>query len=219
MLALLGAQIFYVSEKHMQNLHTCKLCERLSKNFIKLRQLYPDYSNQPIYPLGIMSSRICIVGLAPGLHGANRTGKPFHGDFSGNILFDILKKNNLSIMHTNTKYKPIYITNSVKCYPPKNQPKLNEIKNCLFYLTEEFSNLKKLKIIVALGHIAHNAVLRAFSLCLSDYHFNHGKIHEINCGKFLLDSYHCSKMNINAGRLTKSMLSNIFKTAKKIAYK
>lgn len=202
----------------MQNLRTCKLCKRLSKNFIKLRKLYPKYHNQPVEPLGSLKSKICIVGLAPGLHGANKTGKPFYGDFSGSKLLNILENNKLSANYFLNRYKPVYITNTIKCYPPENQPKLVEIKNCLPFLIQEFHKLKNLKVIVALGHVAHNTVLRAFSLNLSKFQFNHGKIHKISCKKLLLDSYHCSKINMNSRKLTSEMLLDIFKTAKKIAY-
>ncbi len=202
----------------MQNLHNCRLCKRLSKNFTKLKKIYPEYYNRPIEPSGSINSKICIVGLAPGLHGANRTGRPFFGDFSGDILFEVLKKSNLSIYSTRKNFKPVYITNSIKCYPPGNRPNLDEIKNCLPNLSQELLLLQKLKIIIALGRIAHNAVLKAYSLKLCDYQFTHGKIHKINNVKFLLDSYHCSKININVKKLTEKMLINIFKTAIQIVY-
>ena len=203
----------------MQDLQTCRICKRLQRNFIKLEQAYPKYFNRPIKPLGSINSRICIVGLAPGLHGANRTGKPFFGDFSGNILFNALKKNRLSINNVKNGYKSVYITNSVKCYPPNNQPNLDEIKNCLTHLTQEFFLLKRLKVIIALGHIAHNSILRAYSLKMSNYKFSHGKIHKINERKLLIDSYHCSKININSKKLTNKMISDILNTAKEISYR
>ena len=203
----------------MQNLQTCKSCKRININFRRLKKILPKYYNCPIKPLGIKSSKICVVGLAPGLHGANRTGKPFHGDFSGDVLMKVLENHKLSTKHCEGDYKPIYITNCVKCYPPDNQPSLNEIKNCQSHLIKELRSLKQTKVIIALGHIAHNAILRVFSQCLTSFPFSHGSIHQIEQGKLLIDSYHCSKININSKRINVDMLSNIFKMAKEIAYK
>ncbi len=212
-----GALIYYVFKK-MQSLPTCKFCKRITKNFVKLQTLYPSYENQPILPIGMKTSKICIVGLAPGLHGANKTGEPFNGDFSGNLLNKVLNKHKLTLKRGSHNYKSIYITNAVKCYPPNNMPTLTEIKNCQVHLIREFNDLKHLKIIIALGHIAHTAVLRAFSLKLSLYPFSHGKIYKINSSKYLLDSYHCSKININSKRLDLESLSMVFKVAREMAY-
>ncbi|MED5430116.1 MAG: uracil-DNA glycosylase family protein [Pseudomonadota bacterium] len=203
----------------MQNLEKCRYCKRIQKNLKQLKKLYPSYHNQPVLSTGLKISKICVVGLAPGLHGANRTGKPFNGDFSGKLLHKVLNDHKFTIRDKYHNYKPIYITNSVKCYPPNNAPVLDEIKKCQRYLIQEFNDLKDLKVIIALGHIAHNAVLRAFSMKLSLFPFAHEKIHEINSSKFLLDSYHCSKININSKKLDISRLSKIFRIAKEIAYK
>ena len=131
----------------------------------------------------------------------------------------VLENHKLSTKHCEGDYKPIYITNCVKCYPPDNQPSLNEIKNCQSHLIKELRSLKQTKVIIALGHIAHNALLKVFSQCLISFPFSHGSIHQMGQGKLLIDSYHCSKININSKRINVDMLSNIFKMAKEIAYK
>ncbi len=188
----------------------CSKCRRLNQNFLKLKKIYPYYYNSPIKPFGSNKSKICIVGLAPGLHGANRTGIPFDGDFAGLFLKNTLK---------NSKYNNynIYITNALKCYPPNNQPLNIELKNCQNYLKDELYNLKNLRVILSLGLIAHNSILDTLDLPRNSYKFKHGYLHEISNNLYLINSYHCSKININTGRLTKKMFSHVVKKSLKIA--
>ena len=203
----------------MKTLESCIRCPRIQKNFDILNNIYPYYINKPIQPIGSLSSTICIVGLAPGLHGANRTGITFNGDFSGDILAQCLKTNNLITNQSHNKGTMVHITNAVKCFPPKNKPSKIEINNCLSYLTEEFLLMKNLKIIVVLGILAHNSVLKSYNIPISKHKFSHGSYHKLNSKLIILDSYHCSKININTKRLTVKMLSRIFVLAKKLSKK
>ncbi|MEC7864723.1 MAG: uracil-DNA glycosylase family protein [Pseudomonadota bacterium] len=195
----------------MQKLSTCKKCTRIVNNLIKLKKSNPEYLNRPIIPSPRDNAYLCIVGLAPGLTGANRTGRIFDGDYSGDILSRALLASNFNDKHKNN-YP--YITNAVKCYPPKNKPNITEINNCNTFLKNELDSLKKLKVIIALGFVAHNSVLSAYSLVKNNYKFSHGKIHIICKDLVLIDSYHCSKINVYTKRLTISMLAEILKKAK-----
>ncbi len=205
----MGINLTAVLINTMEHIKSCIKCSRIYKNFLQLNKTYPGYYNEPILASGSLSSTICIVGLAPGLHGANRTGIPFHGDFSGKVLSNALRCNNLSITNN------VYITNAVKCYPPSNKPITKEIDNCSQYLSAELYMLKNLKIILALGSLAHNAILKSYNLKKSDYLFKHGNQYKINEEIILLDSYHCSKININTKRLTIEMLNNILQKVAK----
>ena len=192
-------------------LDSCTKCHRIHQHLLSLKDIYKDYYNRPIKGSGPKSSSICIVGLAPGLHGANRTGNVFNGDFSGNILSSCLIEAGF-----NKYFKEDYpfITNAVKCYPQNNKPKISEIKNCSYFLLNEILEMKNLKTIVALGKISHDAILRVFKLKLSKYIFEHGVQHNISKQITLIDSYHCSKININTKRVSKKMLIDIFSLAK-----
>lgn len=195
---------------NMQEISECKKCSRIVKNLVNLRLTNPDYQNKPIVPVPCKKAFLCIVGLAPGLSGANRTGKIFDGDFSGNILSKVLE---LSKYSKSNEYLYPYITNAVKCFPPKNKPLASEINNCNTYLSNELKSLKNLRVIIVLGLTAHNAVLRSYSLSRKQYKFSHGNIHKLNKNLVLADSYHCSKINIYTKRLTLSMLVDVFKHA------
>ena len=169
--------------------------------------------NKPIHGFGSMLSPICIVGLAPGLHGANRTGEVFKGDFSGEILNKCLKLAGFADKY-DISYP--YITNAVKCYPPANKPMVNEIKNCSKFLSEELGALYNLKVIIALGKLSHDSVLKIYGASLTKNKFIHNHAHRIANKLILLDSYHCSKININTKRLSVDMLHDILIKAKKI---
>ena len=194
----------------MQDLLSCKKCPRIVNNLDKLKKSHSDYFNRPILPIKRNESSIAIVGLAPGLTGANRTGQIFSGDFSGNILTKAIK---LSGINIENKLLQPYITNAVKCYPPNNKPNISEINNCNTFLKQELESLNNLKGIIALGLIAHNSILQAYSLVKQKYKFSHGFVHKINRNLVLIDSYHCSKININTRRLTLAMLINILNIA------
>ena len=194
----------------MRDLLSCKKCPRIVDSFNKLKKSHSNYLNKPIIPILRKESSIAIVGLAPGLAGANRTGQIFNGDFSGDILNKAIK---LSRINFEKKLLQPYITNAVKCYPPNNKPNASEINNCNIYLKQELESLDNLKVIIALGSISHNSILKSYSLVKQKYKFSHGFAHKINRNLVLIDSYHCSKMNINTKRLTLAMLINILNLA------
>ena len=195
----------------MLGLSVCRKCVRIVKNFDKLNRTHPDYQNKPIIPISQKNASISIVGLAPGLSGANRTGMIFKGDFSGHILNKTLE---LSGFNRKNNQDYPYITNAVKCFPPNNKPTSSEITNCNMYLKYELEKLINLRVIIALGLIAHNSILKTYMLRQKDYRFGHGIIHKINKDVVLIDSYHCSKINIYTKRLTVAMLLDIIKLAK-----
>jgi len=194
----------------MQELAECTKCSRIVKNFSKLKISHPDYLNKPIIPILIKQTFLCIIGLAPGFSGANRTGKIFHGDFSGNILNKAIQ---LSNYKKQDKYTFPYITNAVKCFPPNNKPISSEINNCNIHLKNELESLGNLRVIIALGYIAHISVLRSYSILQKKHKFVHGAVHKINNNVVLIDSYHCSKINVYTKRITLSKLIDILKLA------
>ena len=202
--------------KNLEPKINCIKCIRLS-NFRKENILkYPKYFNNPVSSFGSLSSELLIVGLAPGVHGANKTGRPFTGDFAGVLLYKTLIK----FKFANGKYDPgssdtlklnnCRITNAVKCVPPKNKPETNEIKNCSSYLKKEISSMKNLKIILSLGTVAHNSILTCFKLKMKDFKFSHGECHNINKNIKLINSYHCSRYNTSTKRLSERMFEDIF---------
>ena len=195
----------------LRSLDSCIKCHRIHQHLLSLKNIYKDYHNRPVKGSGSKDSSICIVGLAPGLHGANRTGNVFNGDFSGNILNNCLIE---AGFNKSFEKKFPFITNAVKCYPRNNKPKVDEIKNCSYFLSNEILAMKNLKVIIALGRVSHDAVLRIFKLALSKHKFKHGISHNISEEITLIDSYHCSKININTKRVNRGMLRDIFSLAK-----
>tara|TARA_B100001564_G_C20659799_1_gene680976 strand:- start:561 stop:1157 length:597 start_codon:yes stop_codon:yes gene_type:complete len=195
----------------MSHLFDCTKCPRIVKNFEQLKLSHPDLINKPIAPKLNTNSFLCIVGLAPGLLGANRTGKIFDGDFSGDILKSALETTKYFQDDINT-YP--HITNAIKCLPPFNKPIASEINNCNVYLKHELNSISNLRVIIALGSIAHRSVLKVYEKNQVKYQFAHGAIHKINNNIILIDSYHCSKININTKRLSISMLEDILELAK-----
>jgi len=199
----------------------CQQCPRLASFLGELKKKYPDYHNLPVAPFGDKNARLLIVGLAPGMHGANATGRPFTGDHAGILLYETLYKFGFSncpesvSSNDGLKLKNCRITNAVKCLPPQNKPIGSEINTCNSYLAEELDTLKKGSVIIALGTIAHNAVLRASGEKLSAHKFGHAALHNIN-NLLLLDSYHCSRYNTQTKRLTEKMFHDVFKKAKKL---
>ncbi|MDA0872233.1 MAG: uracil-DNA glycosylase [Proteobacteria bacterium] len=194
----------------------CKKCHRLNQFLIQTKKNYPDYYCKPVPSFGDQSAHLLIVGLAPGMHGANKTGRPFTEDYAGLLLYETLYEFGFSsaAASLNNDQLELYdcrITNAVKCLPPQNKPLPLEIKNCNSFLNCEIINLPKKSIILALGTIAHIAVLNALGLKKTNYGFAHGSRHELINGLILYDSYHCSRYNTQTKRLTKSMFQNIFK--------
>ncbi len=165
---------------------------------------------------------LAIIGLAPGMRGANRTGRPFTGDQAGDLLFATLAEFGLSRgrydgrLDDGLQLNGTMIFNSVKCLPPQNKPSPSEIAACNPFLERQLANLPNLRVIIALGKIAHDALVRSFGGRLASYRFGHGGVHELPNGRHIVDSYHCSRYNTNTGRLTSAMFSEVFATATKL---
>ena len=198
----------------------CSKCRRLY-NFRKKNQSNnPDWFNAPVPTFGELSSSLLIVGLAPGLQGANKTGRPFTGDYAGDLLYKTINKFNFSkgkyagTIDDSLKLKDCTITNAVRCVPPQNKPISEEINNCNNFLKKTIEIHKNLKVIIALGLIAHKSIISALSLKQKLYKFKHGNKHKID-NLILIDSYHCSRYNTNTGRLNQEMFEKIFFEAKK----
>jgi uracil-DNA glycosylase family 4 len=193
----------------------CPLCPRLSAFRNGQRAEHGDWFNAPVPSFGDGEARLLVVGLAPGLRGANRTGRPFTGDYAGNLLYATLQRFGFA--------KGVYradpedglslidcmITNAVRCVPPENKPLPVEIKTCNSFLKYQIASLERLSAIVALGRIAHDATLAALGAKKSRYAFGHGARHEIGAVS-LFDSYHCSRYNTNTGVLTTEMFETVF---------
>lgn len=197
----------------------CRQCPRLAAFLDELTEQYPDYHNRPVEAFGSKQARLLVVGLAPGMHGANATGRPFTGDHAGILLYETLYKYGFaskpqSISRSDgLKLKNCRITNAVKCLPPQNKPIGSEVTLCNSFLSAELKAMKKDSVIVALGGVAHNAVIRALGGKLSDYKFAHEHEHTIE-SLSLIDSYHCSRYNTQTKRLTEKMFHNVFRKAK-----
>jgi uracil-DNA glycosylase len=193
----------------------CPLCPRLAAFRTAQRAAHPDWFNAPVPAFGDAAPQLLIVGLAPGLRGANRTGRPFTGDFAGDLLYRTLLKFGLAegsyAAHPQDglSLRRTRITNAVRCVPPQNRPEPGEIAACRPFLAAELAALQRLKAILALGSIAHNAVLAAKGLRRALYPFAHGASHELPDGIVLADSYHCSRLNTNTGRLTETMFEAV----------
>ncbi len=195
----------------------CPLCPRLVEFLATARAAHPDWHNAPVASFGPLTARLLIVGLAPGLRGANRTGRPFTGDHAGDLLYDTLGRfgftaggyaadpdDGLSLIDCR-------ITNAVRCVPPENKPIGAEVNACSRFLAGEIAAMSELRIILTLGVLSHNAVLRTLGLKQSAVKFSHGALHEgLRDGLDLADSYHCSRYNTNTGRLTVAMFDEVF---------
>lgn len=194
----------------------CKECPRLAEFLCEVKQKHPDYHALPVAPFGDQNAQLLIVGLAPGMHGANATGRPFTGDYAGLLLYQALYdfgfSNQLESTHLQDglQLSNCRITNAVKCLPPQNKPTGNEIKQCNPYLAVEIKTLPKNAVILALGNIAHQAVLRAYGLKANAAKFGHHQIFELPDGNKLVSSYHCSRYNVQTKRLSMQMLSAVF---------
>ncbi len=198
----------------------CRRCPRLALFLDEVGAEYPDYHARPVAPFGAKKIELLIVGLAPGMHGANATGRPFTGDHAGILLYQTLfdfglsnKPVSLSI-DDGLKLKNCRITNAVKCLPPQNKPTTDEVKICNDFLQQELAELKPGTVVLALGAIAHGAVLRALGLKLAEYRFGHAAEYALPKGLWLLDSYHCSRYNTQTKRLTAEMFADVFARAK-----
>jgi uracil-DNA glycosylase len=194
----------------------CPLCPRLVSFRAANREAHPDWFNGAVPSFGSASARLLIVGLAPGLKGANRTGRPFLGDYAGELLYRTLLKVGLARgahdpgQPEALKLNDCMITNAVRCVPPANRPTPSEMAHCRQFLQARIAALPKLRVILALGRIAHDSTLDALGLKRRDYAFAHGARHELPTGQTLFDSYHCSRQNTNTGRLTTPMFEAVF---------
>ena len=188
-----------------------------------LRVEEPDWFNAPVPSFGDPDARLLIVGLAPGRSGANKTGRPFTGDFAGDLLYGTLSS--LGLAKGTYDARPddgltlenCMITNAVRCLPPANKPVGAEINQCRPYLIAQIEVLPRLRVLLALGRIAHESVLRAFKIRLADKPFKHGAAHQLTDDLTLFDSYHCSRYNTNTGRLTEDMFMEVMKAARDTA--
>ncbi|MBC2777490.1 uracil-DNA glycosylase [Parasphingopyxis marina] len=200
----------------------CRLCPRLAAYRHDLREEQPDWFNAPVPSFGDAGAWLAIVGLAPGLKGANRTGRPFTGDSAGGLLYETLGRAGLArgsysgAADDDMRLEGAIILNAVRCVPPQNRPTTQEIAACGRFLRPELDGLFNLKVIVALGTIAHGSVLRAYGETLAHHKFGHAAEHAIPDGPLLLDSYHCSRLNTNTGRLTPAMFDTVFARAREM---
>ncbi len=195
----------------------CRDCTRLANFLDEVKQQYPEYHARPVAPFGDENPELLIVGLAPGMHGANATGRPFTGDYAGLLLYQALYDFGYSSSpqsdHADDglSLTGCRITNAVKCLPPQNKPTGGEINQCNHFLREEIASLPARAIILALGTIAHQAVLKSYQLKLSSAKFGHQHCFALPDGKVLLSSYHCSRYNVQTNRLTKVMFDDVFR--------
>lgn len=201
------------------NPEACTDCPRLVSFLTDVRRQYPDYHTRPVPPFGDPKAALLIVGLAPGMHGANRTGRPFTGDHAGILLYDTLHRYGFASQPTSvSKDDPLRllncrITNAVKCLPPQNKPLPEEIRTCNHFLAEELRASPEVRVLIALGSIAHAAILQALSLKKSAFAFAHAARHTLPDGRILIDSYHCSRYNTQTKRLTAEGFARIFELA------
>ncbi len=192
----------------------CPICPRLAAFRAAGRRAEPAWHNSPVSSFGALSARLLVVGLAPGLRGANRTGRPFTGDYAGDLLYGTLQRHGFAAgsyaaaADDGFQLHDCRVTNAVRCVPPGNKPTPAEIAACRPFLTAELSSMTRLRAVLALGTIAHDSVLKALGRRLTLFRFAHGAKHEIG-GLLLADSYHCSRLNTNTGRLTPDMFDRV----------
>jgi len=197
----------------------CTRCPRLAAFLERTRREHPDYFAHPVPSFGAARPRILIVGLAPGMHGANRTGRPFTGDHAGILLYRTLHEAGLAtgaVSHSardRLRLLNTRIANAVKCVPPANRPSPVEIRRCNAFLAAEIHELSQVAVYLALGRVAHAAVLMALGLSSGRYPFAHGREHRLDATHWLLDSYHCSRYNTATRRLTPAMFEAVLSRA------
>lgn len=194
----------------------CGLCPRLVAYRAANRRKEPSWHNAPVASFGPLEADLLIVGLAPGRRGANRTARPFTGDFAGDLLYATLVTHGFATgsyaarADDGLELRNCRITNAVRCVPPENKPTGAEAAACRPFLRAEFDAMEGLSVVLALGTVAHQAVLAALGRVRAAQRFGHGATHEIGAGRLLVDSYHCSRLNTNTGRLTEAMFHAIF---------
>ncbi len=201
----------------MDSLLRCTDCPRLAGFLADVRSRHPDYHARPVLPFGDPKARLLVVGLAPGMHGANRTGRPFTGDYAGILLYETLHAFGFASRAESVaaddglRLIDCRISNAVKCLPPENKPEPAEIKTCNRYLAEELRAAPELRVLLALGLVAHKAVLMALGMKQSAFSFAHGARHVLPDGRILIDSYHCSRYNTQTRRLTSADFQEVFR--------
>lgn len=200
----------------------CRQCPRLANFLDVVRDKNPGYFCAPVPPFGDPNARFLVVGLAPGMHGANRTGRPFTGDHAGILLYEMLHQHGFGSVplslaaDDDLRLSDCRITNAVKCLPPDNKPIGAEINGCNPYLAAEIATMPPGGLLLALGGIAHRAVIKALGLRQADFKFAHAAEHELGNTLRMLNSYHCSRYNTNTGRLTNDMFAAVFARARQI---
>ncbi len=201
----------------------CTRCPRLAEFLAETHHRYPDYFARPVPSFGSAEPRVLIVGLAPGMHGANRTGRPFTGDYAGVLLYETLYELGLSdraesiSADDGLELRNARIANAVKCVPPENKPLPDEIRRCNAYLRAELDTLHSVRVILALGRIAHDGVVMAVGLKRSQFAFAHGREHALDATRYLIDSYHCSRYNTSTKVLTAEMFKKVVARACELA--
>jgi uracil-DNA glycosylase family 4 len=208
---LSGAPVFDLS---------CRACARLAGFLDGVRLQHPDYHAAPVAPFGDPSARLLVVGLAPGMHGANRTGRPFTGDYAGVLLYETLHRHGFGSQaqgdaaDDGLRLIDCRISNAVKCLPPENKPTGEEIRTCNPFLRNELTASGAPRVLLALGKVAHEAVLRALGLRAAEYPFGHGVSYALPGGRHLFASYHCSRYNTSTRRLTPKMFDEVVAAAR-----
>jgi uracil-DNA glycosylase len=201
----------------------CTRCPRLASYLAECHARHPDYWCRPVPSFGDPAPKIVLVGLAPGLHGANRTARPFTGDHAGILLYETLFALGLSTGPASRaaddplRLHGVRIVNAVKCAPPGNKPLPDEIRRCNAYLQAELARLASVRVLVALGRVGHDAALLALGLERSTFPFSHGREHRLDDTHHLLDSYHCSRYNTQTRRLTEPMFRAVLERARELA--
>ncbi|PZU08668.1 uracil-DNA glycosylase [Sphingomonas sp.] len=207
------------SDPHSAPSRDCPLCPRLAAFREEQRAAHPDWHNAPVAAFGDPGAWLAIIGLAPGMKGANRTGRPFTGDLSGTLLYRTLLKlglargDYLERADDGLTLHGAMIVNAVRCLPPQNRPTPEEIRTCRPFLERGLEDLPNLRVVVALGQIAHQSAVKALGGRLPKAPFGHGHAHRLPSGLVILDSYHCSRYNQNTGVLTAEMLEAVFAEA------
>lgn len=207
-----------------KSLASCTACPRLAGFLADVRRQYPAYHARPVPPFGDPKARLLVVGLAPGMHGANRSGRPFTGDHAGILLYRMLHRFGFASRAVSVSADDglelidCRITNAVKCLPPQNKPETAEIRTCNRFLADELLQAPEVRVILALGGVAHRAVIQAQQVRLGDCAFAHGARHELPDSvagrRILIDSYHCSRYNTQTRRLTEEGFAEVFFAAR-----
>lgn len=193
----------------------CPLCPRLVAFRQENQRKFPPFYNGAVPPFGGIDAKLLVVGLAPGLKGANATGRPFTGDYAGIVLYDALKKGGLAKGDYKARADDGFtlintrISNAVRCVPPENKPTPEEAKTCNQFLVSEIAGMPNLRVILCLGQTSHQAVIRTLKLKQKDFKFGHGAVHQVRPNLVMINSYHTSRYNINVGTLTVEMFDAI----------